>query len=54
MNVKESIDKLLDKHKDWLEHYEEMKGDRWFRKKWITDKIRSVYKLLYAKDVNKL
>ena len=49
-HLKEEIDKLLDMHRDWLEHYEERKGDKWFRKKWVTDKIKNVFKLLYAKD----
>ena len=41
--VKNVINDVFDMCRDWLSHYEEWKGDKWFRRKWITPEIEKSY-----------
>ena len=33
------ISSVFEHWKNWLKHYEEWKGDKWFRKKWTTPEL---------------
>jgi len=41
--VENVINNVFDMCRDWLNHYEELKGDKWFRRKWITPEIEKSY-----------
>ena len=42
-SVEDAIRNLISKWKDWLKNYEVWKGDKWFRKKWVTPELEKTY-----------
>ena len=37
------INSMFEEWKDWLSKYEEWKGDKWFRRKWLTPELEKMY-----------
>ncbi len=42
-DVKSVVLDIFSKWRDWLSHYDEWKGDNWFRKKWVTPELEKTY-----------
>ena len=42
-NAENVIHDLISEWKDWLKNYELWKGDKWFRKKWVTPELEKTY-----------